>query len=58
MKSKDMCVCNESVWTMEMTDPCCLCVCRTEDCDDGNLLDGDGCSKKCHMESGFNCNGE
>ncbi|CAB1326200.1 unnamed protein product, partial [Coregonus sp. 'balchen'] len=29
---------------------------RTEDCDDGNLLDGDGCSKKCHMESGFNCN--
>uniref|UniRef100_A0A8C8LPG2 Sushi domain-containing protein n=1 Tax=Oncorhynchus tshawytscha TaxID=74940 RepID=A0A8C8LPG2_ONCTS len=30
----------------------------TEDCDDGNLLDGDGCSKKCHMESGFNCNGE
>uniref|UniRef100_A0A674C6N0 Pappalysin 2 n=1 Tax=Salmo trutta TaxID=8032 RepID=A0A674C6N0_SALTR len=30
----------------------------TEDCDDGNLLDGDGCSKKCHMESGFNCNDE
>ncbi|KAL0966049.1 hypothetical protein UPYG_G00290160 [Umbra pygmaea] len=30
----------------------------TEECDDGNLLDGDGCSKKCHMESGFNCYGE
>ncbi|KAJ8011954.1 hypothetical protein DPEC_G00063680 [Dallia pectoralis] len=30
----------------------------TEDCDDGNLLDGDGCSKKCAIESGFNCNGE
>ncbi|XP_066548801.1 pappalysin-2 [Amia ocellicauda] len=29
-----------------------------EDCDDGNLLDGDGCSKKCHMETGFNCQGE
>ncbi|XP_067108655.1 pappalysin-2 [Osmerus mordax] len=29
-----------------------------EECDDGNLLDGDGCSKKCHKEPGFNCNGE
>uniref|UniRef100_A0A3B5A9T4 Pappalysin 2 n=1 Tax=Stegastes partitus TaxID=144197 RepID=A0A3B5A9T4_9TELE len=31
---------------------------RTEECDDSNLLDGDGCSKKCHKEVGFNCNGE
>lgn len=31
---------------------------RTEDCDDGNLLDGDGCSKKCHVEPGFKCHGE
>ncbi|KAM7401317.1 hypothetical protein PAMA_005486 [Pampus argenteus] len=30
----------------------------TEECDDSNLLDGDGCSKKCHKEIGFNCNGE
>ncbi|XP_031143549.1 pappalysin-2 [Sander lucioperca] len=30
----------------------------TEECDDSNLLDGDGCSKKCHMEMGFKCNGE
>ncbi|XP_069565911.1 pappalysin-2 [Brachyistius frenatus] len=30
----------------------------TEECDDGNLLDGDGCSKKCHKETGFNCKGE
>lgn len=30
----------------------------SEDCDDGNLLDGDGCSKKCLMETGFNCKGE
>uniref|UniRef100_A0A3Q3M9T1 Pappalysin 2 n=1 Tax=Mastacembelus armatus TaxID=205130 RepID=A0A3Q3M9T1_9TELE len=29
-----------------------------EECDDSNLLDGDGCSKKCHKEMGFNCNGE
>ncbi|KAG7456967.1 hypothetical protein MATL_G00241530 [Megalops atlanticus] len=29
-----------------------------EECDDGNLLDGDGCSKKCRMESGFNCDGQ
>ncbi|XP_034038636.1 pappalysin-2 [Thalassophryne amazonica] len=30
----------------------------TEECDDGNLLDDDGCSKKCSKEVGFNCNGE
>uniref|UniRef100_A0A3Q2YZ81 Pappalysin 2 n=1 Tax=Hippocampus comes TaxID=109280 RepID=A0A3Q2YZ81_HIPCM len=29
-----------------------------EECDDGNLLDGDGCSKKCHKEKGFNCIGK
>ncbi|XP_006634782.2 pappalysin-2 [Lepisosteus oculatus] len=29
-----------------------------EECDDGNLIDGDGCSKKCQMEPGFNCDGE
>lgn len=31
---------------------------RLEECDDSNLLDGDGCSKKCRMEMGFNCKGE
>nr|XP_020469038.1 pappalysin-2 isoform X1 [Monopterus albus] len=30
----------------------------TEECDDSNLLNGDGCSMKCHKEMGFNCNGE
>uniref|UniRef100_A0A3Q3MW81 Pappalysin 2 n=1 Tax=Labrus bergylta TaxID=56723 RepID=A0A3Q3MW81_9LABR len=30
----------------------------SEQCDDRNLLDGDGCSKKCNKETGFNCNGE
>ncbi|XP_020791700.2 pappalysin-2 [Boleophthalmus pectinirostris] len=30
----------------------------SEECDDTNLLDGDGCSKKCQKERGFNCNGE
>ncbi|XP_060729395.1 pappalysin-2 [Tachysurus vachellii] len=29
-----------------------------EECDDGNLLDRDGCSKKCSMELGFNCVGQ
>ena len=24
-------------------------------CDDGNLIDGDGCSSKCTIESGWNC---
>lgn len=33
-------------------------LCRLEECDDNNLLDGDGCSKKCRMETGFNCKGE
>uniref|UniRef100_A0A3B4FZG4 Pappalysin 2 n=1 Tax=Pundamilia nyererei TaxID=303518 RepID=A0A3B4FZG4_9CICH len=30
----------------------------TEECDDSNLLDGDGCSKRCGKEMGFKCNGE
>ncbi|KAK3567564.1 hypothetical protein QTP86_020030, partial [Hemibagrus guttatus] len=29
-----------------------------EECDDRNLLDRDGCSKKCSMEPGFNCVGQ
>ncbi|CAM4603160.1 unnamed protein product [Caretta caretta] len=29
-----------------------------EECDDGDLLDGDGCSGKCKKEKGFNCVGE
>ncbi|MBM4379543.1 MAG: Ig-like domain repeat protein, partial [Deltaproteobacteria bacterium] len=27
----------------------------TEACDDGNLVDGDGCSSVCEVESGFSC---
>jgi fibro-slime domain-containing protein len=26
-----------------------------EDCDDSNLIDGDGCSSKCKIEQGFTC---
>ncbi len=29
-----------------------------EECDDGALLDGDGCSANCTLESGFGCSGE
>ncbi|XP_028936958.1 pappalysin-2 [Ornithorhynchus anatinus] len=29
-----------------------------EECDDGDLLDGNGCSRKCEKEEGFNCVGE
>ncbi|XP_004706871.1 pappalysin-2 [Echinops telfairi] len=29
-----------------------------EECDDGDLLSGDGCSRMCRMEEGFNCVGE
>ncbi|MDY0003301.1 MAG: DUF4215 domain-containing protein, partial [Polyangia bacterium] len=29
-----------------------------EGCDDGNLLDGDGCSPSCQVESGWACSGE
>lgn len=28
-----------------------------EDCDDGNLNDGDGCSSSCTIESGYSCIG-
>ena len=27
------------------------------ECDDGNLLDGDGCSALCSLEEGFRCKG-
>lgn len=26
-----------------------------EACDDGNLIEGDGCSKVCHVEYGYEC---
>ena len=29
----------------------------TEQCDDGNTVNGDGCSSTCQVESGFTCNG-
>lgn len=46
-----------------------LCVCTNiclflpsrnlgEECDDGDLLSGDGCSRTCNLEEGFNCAGE
>jgi cysteine-rich repeat protein len=27
------------------------------ECDDGNLMDGDGCDSKCFIEKGWNCTG-
>ena len=27
------------------------------ECDDGNLIDGDGCSKDCKIEEGYVCSG-
>lgn len=29
-----------------------------EECDDGDLLSGDGCSRACELEEGFHCVGE
>lgn len=29
-----------------------------EECDDGNLMDGDGCSPECKVEPGWSCSGE
>ena len=31
--------------------------CQSGGCDDGNLIDGDGCSKECQVEDGFDCVG-
>ncbi|CEL95871.1 unnamed protein product [Vitrella brassicaformis CCMP3155] len=28
---------------------------RSEQCDDGNTVDGDGCSARCHIETGYLC---
>ena len=35
-----------------------IIVAADEGCDDGNTVDGDGCSSVCLVESGFNCSGE
>lgn len=41
----------------------CLEICgdglnfRQYDCDDGNLVNGDGCSSVCKVEPGFYCEG-
>jgi len=32
-------------------------VARTTECDDGNLVDGDGCSSSCKIEEGWTCSG-
>lgn len=40
------------------TSDCCPLRSLEEECDDGGLLDGDGCSRKCKKEKGFNCVGE
>lgn len=29
-----------------------------EECDDGDLIEGDGCSRTCKKEKGFHCVGE
>ena len=31
---------------------------RTEECDDGNTQNGDGCSESCVVEEGWECNGQ
>ena len=30
---------------------------KTIECDDGNLIDGDGCDAQCKVESGYECTG-
>ena len=39
--------CGNSVWDSK----------DNEQCDDGNLANNDGCSKKCKVESGWECSG-
>jgi cysteine-rich repeat protein len=41
-------VCGDKRWICE----------PPEQCDDGNLIDGDGCDSHCRVEPGFQCSGE
>lgn len=52
------CVCALKAFPAQIITDLCLCSFRIEECDDGNLLDRDGCSKTCSMEPGFNCVGK
>ncbi len=31
---------------------------NAHECDDGNTVDGDGCSSSCEIETGYHCSGE
>jgi cysteine-rich repeat protein len=50
-----------SPWSVELTHTAGTVYCGNgkkeagEDCDDGNAVDGDGCSMKCKVEDGFYC---
>lgn len=50
---------SESAACHPARDPRALCgdeaVSPDEECDDGNVEDGDGCSSKCFVETGFSC---
>lgn len=60
--SNSKCVCPTDYTSVSSTSVCYV-VCgnglmpanTTKQCDDGNTLDGDGCSSACSIESGFTC---
>jgi cysteine-rich repeat protein len=41
--------------SISCVDDCGDGVVRTDECDDGDTVDGDGCSAKCKIENGFMC---
>ncbi|MGN1072573.1 MAG: DUF4215 domain-containing protein [Bradymonadia bacterium] len=45
-------VCGDGVWMYTLKDSKGNLI---EQCDDGNLNDGDGCSSKCEVETGWSC---
>lgn len=56
------CVCIGYRWVNAIVGGTCapfcsdgLAISPTEDCDDGNLVDGDGCSSSCHAEPNYSC---
>ncbi len=53
--------CVSSAFFDSVTTTCFIPVCGngirepSEECDDGNMLNNDGCSSKCTIEDGYSC---
>ncbi|MEM9454133.1 MAG: DUF4215 domain-containing protein [Myxococcota bacterium] len=49
-------MCGDGIWFDDSVDGVNLA--SAEECDDGNMIDGDGCDANCNIEDGCDCDGD